>query len=310
MNLSDPTPRFGAVVTAMVTPFDSDGTLDLDVAVTLARYLVDHGSEGLVLGGTTGEGPVLADAEAADLWRAVAEAVTVPVLAGVGTADTRHSVELAKAAAAAGADALLVVTPYYNRPSQQGLFDHFAAVAAASDLPVVLYDIPVRTGRKIGHDTLVRLARDLPNVVAVKDAAGDVVGSARLLAEAPRGFELYCGDDALTLPMLSVGACGVVSVASHWAGNELGAMVAAYRRGEVDEARRLNATLLESYAFESSEQFPNPLPAKAACRVMGLAVGQCRQPMGVAPPELDGFARLVLSHLGAATGAPVGGSVA
>jgi len=305
-----PPPRFGAVITAMVTPFDAAGRLDVDTAVILARWLVDHGSDGLVLAGTTGEGPVLTDAERVDLWRAVAEAVTVPVLAGAGTNDTRHSIELTKAATAAGVDGVLVVTPYYSRPSQTGLFGHFAAVAAATDLPVVLYDIPIRSGRRIAQATLLRLLDHAPNVVAVKDAAGDPVGSARLLCHTHDGFELYSGDDALTLPLLAVGAVGLVSVASHWAGPELGQMIAAHGSGDVAAARHLNARLVESYDFESSEEFPNPLPAKAACRALGLSVGQCRAPMGAAPPELDGEAHRVLMRLGAFDAPSVGGPVA
>jgi 4-hydroxy-tetrahydrodipicolinate synthase len=282
----------------MVTPFDAEGRLDVDAAVALARWLADHGSDGLVLAGTTGEGPVLTDGERVGLWRAVAEAVTVPVLAGAGTNDTRHSIELTRAATEAGVDGILAVTPYYSRPSQTGLFAHFSAVAAATDLPVVLYDIPVRTGRRIAQATLLRLLAHAPNVVAVKDATGDPVGAARLLCHAPEGFELYAGDDALTLPLLSVGGVGLISVAAHWAGPELGRMIAAYTAGRVDEARHLNARLVESYDFESSDEFPNPLPAKAACRALGLAVGHCRAPMGSAPPELDGEAYRVLMRLG------------
>jgi 4-hydroxy-tetrahydrodipicolinate synthase len=290
--------RFGSVITAMVTPFAPDGSLDVDGAVRLARWLVDHGSDGLVLGGTTGEGPVLTDAERRDLWTSVAEAVTVPVIAGSGTNDTRHSIELTAAAEEAGVDGVLVVTPYYNRPSQEGLYGHFSAVASATSLPVVIYDIPVRTGRRVALHTMLRLAADVPNVVAVKDAAGDVAGSARLVARAPQGFELYSGDDSLTLPLVAVGGVGVIAVASHWAGLEMGEMIAAAAKGDLETARSVNSKLIESYEFETSEQFPNPLPAKAACRALGLAVGQCRLPMGEAPPELDGEARRVLTRLG------------
>lgn len=296
-------PRFGSVVTAMVTPFDDEGALDLDAAASLARWLVAHGSEGLVVGGTTGEGPVLDDREKADLWRAVAESVTVPVIAGAGTNDTRHSVALVAAATAAGVDAVLVVTPYYNRPSQEGLLAHFAAVAAATDLPVLVYDIPVRTGRRVHPDTMLRLLEVAANVVGVKDSTGDPAGSARLLARAPARFELYCGDDALALPMLSVGAVGVVSVASHWAGREMGAMLASFAKGDVDGARHANARLVPSYDFESTDAYPNPVPAKAACRAQGLAVGQCRPPLGPAPPALDDQARRLLADLGTTDGA-------
>jgi 4-hydroxy-tetrahydrodipicolinate synthase len=297
----DQAARFGAVVTAMVTPFDEDGALDPDAAVALARWLVDHGSDGLVLAGTTGEGTVLSDDEKRELWAAVAGAVTVPVIAGTGTSDTRHSIALTRAAAEAGVDGVLVVTPYYSRPSQAGLFEHFSAVAAATDLPVMLYDIPVRTGRRIAATTILRLAADVGNIVAVKDATGDPAGAARLVAQAPSSFELYSGDDSLTLPLLAIGAVGVVSVAAHWIGREMGDVIAAHREGDAERARHLNARLIESYDFESCEEFPNPLPAKAACRAQGLAVGQCRAPMGTAPPELDGEARRILTRL---TGSP------
>lgn len=295
------TGRFGAVLTAMATPFDDDGALDLDGAATLARWLVDHGNEGLVVAGTTGESPVLSDAEKADLWRAVSEAVTVPVLAGAGTNDTRHSVELTRLAEQAGVAGVLAVTPYYNRPSQAGLDAHFRAVAGATRLPVVLYDIPVRTGRKVAHDTLVRLAREVPNIVGVKDAAGDVAGSARLVAEAPEGFDLYSGDDSLTLPLLAVGASGVIGVATHWTGELHAEMVSAFRSGDVTTAQKVNARLLDSFAFESGDDAPNPVPTKALLRVLGLPGGPCRLPH-VEPPGLEERARLVLSDLGVAHG--------
>ncbi len=286
------------MVTAMVTPFDDDGSLDLPGAADLARWLADHGSEALVVAGTTGEGPVLSEAEVTDLWRAVAEAVTIPVIAGTGTNDTRHSIDLSRAAAEAGADALLVVTPYYSRPSQAGLVDHFTAVAAATELPVLLYDIPIRCGRKIAHDTFLHLVATVGNLVGVKDAAGDVTAAARLVAETPTSFELYSGDDPLTLPLLAVGGVGIISVASHWVGLEMAEMVAAFLKGDVDGARATNACLLDSYAFESTEAYPNPLPAKAVCRALGLAVGQCRLPMGPGTPELDAGARRLLEALG------------
>ncbi len=292
-------PRFGEVVTAMVTPFDADGGLDLDGAATLARYLVDHGSDGLVVAGTTGEGPVLTDPERIALFRAVIESVTVPVIATSGTNDTAHSVAMTREAAAAGAAGVLVVTPYYNRPSAAGLAAHFRAVAAAADLPVVLYDIPVRSGRRIGPDLTVELARTTPNIVAVKDATGDVAAAARVVAEAPEGFELYSGDDSLTLPFASVGGVGVISVASHWAGAHFGAMLAAQRRGDVAEAAARNRALLDSYRFESSDEYPNPVPAKAACRALGLPAGQCRLPNAPAPASLDAEARRVIDALGA-----------
>ena len=299
-------PRFGVVVTAMVTPFDQEGRLDLDAAVALARWLVANGSDGLVLAGTTGEGPVLSDAEKLDLFGAVAEAVTVPVVANTGSNDTAHSVGLTRRAAGTGVAGALVVTPYYNRPSQAGIEGHFRAVAEASDLPIVVYDIPVRTGRKIATEVLVRLAREAPTVVAVKDAANDVAGSARLAHEAPAGFEVYSGNDDQTLPLLAVGSVGVISVASHWAGPQMAEMIAAFGAGDGAAARHANARLFGSFDFETSDTAPNPVPAKAMMRVLGHQVGQCRLPVGPAPAGLDDAARSVLVDLQGRVPQPVG----
>jgi 4-hydroxy-tetrahydrodipicolinate synthase len=291
-------PRFGNVVTAMVTPFGPDGSLDLDAAVTVARHLASTGSDALVVAGTTGEGPVLTDAERIELFRAVVGAVTIPVVASTGTNDTAHSIMLTKEAKAGGADGVLVVTPYYNRPSAAGLSAHFRAVAAASDLPVVLYDIPVRSGRRIGSGLTLELARDVPSIVAVKDATGDVASAAAVVAASPAGFEVYCGDDSLTLPFVAVGGVGVISVAAHWAGPQFAEMITAHRDGDVERAILINQRLGGSYRFQSTEDYPNPVPAKAACRVLGLPVGQCRLPNAVAPGSLDEQARAVLSELG------------
>lgn len=290
--------RFGAVVTAMITPFTPEGALDLDGAAALARWLVDHGSDALVVAGSTGESTVLSDSEKADLWRVVADAVAVPVIAGAGSNDTRHSIEMVAAAAKAGAAAILAVTPYYSRPSQAGIAAHFEALAEASDLPTIVYDIPVRTGRKIAHDTLLHLAHDVDGIVAVKDAGGDPAATASLLAEAPAGFELYSGDDQLTLPLLAVGACGVIGVATHWIGVEMAKMVAAFLAGDVDRARSINAGLIPSYDFETGDANPNPIPAKAMMRVMGLPAGQCRLPLGPSPAGLEERACALLDGLG------------
>jgi 4-hydroxy-tetrahydrodipicolinate synthase len=289
--------RFGRVMTAMVTPFDERGALDLDAAATLADWLVDNGSDGLVLCGTTGESPVLTDSEEVALTRVVRSTVSVPILLGTGSNDTAYAVEATRRSAELGVDGVLLVTPYYNRPPQAGLEAHFRAIAAATDLPVVLYDIPVRTGRKIDTDVILRLVREVPNVVGVKDAAGDPAESARLIAEAPGDFELYSGDDAMTLPLLAVGAVGVISVASHWVGRQLGEMLSAFEKGDVATATRINAGLIPSYDFESSLDAPNPIPTKAMLRVLGLPVGQCRLPMGPAPEGLEDRARAVLADL-------------
>ena len=283
----------------MVTPFDDQGALNLSAAVELARWLAAHGSDGLVLSGSTGESSVLTDDEKVALWRAVAEAVTIPVVAGTGSNDTAHSVHMTARATECGVDGVLAVTPYYNRPSQNGIYQHFRAVAeAAGPLPVVLYDIPVRSGRPIATETALRLARQVPAVVALKDAAGDPATTAHLIAQAPPGFEVYSGDDALTLPLLAVGAVGVISVASHWVGPQLGRVVDSFMAGDLATAIVGNAELLDSFDFESTPEFPNPLPTKAMLRALGLPVGQCRLPMGASTPELDAQAQKILAAVG------------
>ena len=288
---------FGRVITAMVTPFDDRGELDLDAAVELANWLVENGSDGLVLCGTTGESPTLTESEELVLFRTVRGAVSVPVIAGAGSNSTATAVEQTRRASELGVDAILSVTPYYNRPSQAGLDAHFRAVAAATDLPVILYDIPVRTGRKVDTDTMLGLAHDVPNIVGVKDASGDPTETARLIASAPSAFEVYSGDDAQTLPLLAVGAVGVISVASHWVGRQMGEMIDAFEKGDMSTARRINAGLLDSYDYESSPDAVNPVPTKTMLRVLGLKVGSCRPPMGPAPDDLEDRARRVLDGL-------------
>ena len=299
MSPSPDPPRFGRVITAMVTPFDEAGALDLDAAVELARWLAAHGSEGLVLSGSTGESSVLTDDEKVALWRAVAEAVTIPVIAGTGSNDTEHSVTMTRRATETGVEGVLVVTPYYNRPSQAGIYEHFRFVAeAAGDLPVLVYDIPIRAGRRIGTQIMLRLAREVPAIVGLKDAAGDPPSTAHLVAQAPAGFEVYSGDDNMTLSLLAVGAVGVISVAAHWVGPQFRRVIDAFLAGDLAEAIAGHAELLDSFDFESSPEFPNPLPAKAAMRALGLRVGQCRLPMGAATPELDAQAAKVLAAVG------------
>lgn len=289
--------RWGAVLSAMVTPFDADGALDLDVAQQLARWLVEHGNDGLVVAGTTGESPTLSDAEKLDLFRAVSEAVTVPVVAGTGSYDTHHSIELTKAAAGTGVAALLVVSPYYNRPPQAGIEAHFRAVAAATDLPVMVYDVPGRTGRRIGREVLLRLVREVPNIVALKDATADPAAAAQLVAELGGGFDLYSGDDPMTLPLLAVGACGVVGTSTHWTGVEMGEMIAAFEKGDVAHAREINARLIESYAYANSDQVVFSMAIKAMLRTLGIPVGECRLPLPPTPPEVEDRARQVYGAL-------------
>jgi 4-hydroxy-tetrahydrodipicolinate synthase len=290
--------RFGPVLTAMVTPMDDEGAVDYAGVAKLASWLVAHGNDGLVVTGTTGEAATLTDEEQVEVWRVVRDAVDIPLIAGSGTNDTRHAAHLTAQAAEAGMDAVLVVTPYYNRPSQAGIEHHFRHVAAATDLPVMLYDIPVRSGRRISQEVIWRLVEDVPNIWAVKDALGDPSASARLIAEAPDGFELYSGDDSFTLPLLAVGAVGVIGVATHWAARETGEMIAAFAKGEVDRARELNARLIESWDFETGDANPNPIPTKAMLRALGLPAGQCRLPMGDAPDGLEARALDVWRNLG------------
>ena len=289
--------RFGPVMTAMVTPFHHDGSVDLDGCAALAAWLVDHGNDALVVTGTTGEASTLTDEEQVEVWRAVRGAVAVPVIAGSGTNDTRHASTLTAKADAVGLDGVLLVTPYYNRPPQTGIEAHFRALAAATDLPVVLYDVPARTGRSMSQEVLLRLAHDVDNVVGFKDARGDVGATARLVADAPEGFEVYCGDDDLTLPMLAVGAVGLISVAAHWAAGAFVDLFAAYAAGDVARATELNARLLDSFDYETGDLAPNPLPAKAMLRVLGQPAGPCRLPLGDPPSELDDRARAVLAGL-------------
>jgi 4-hydroxy-tetrahydrodipicolinate synthase len=294
--------RFGRVLTAMVTPFDDDGELDVDAAVALARWLVDQGNEGLVVSGTTGESPTLSIDEKLTLFEAVVNAVTVPVIAGTTGSNTRYDIGLTEEAGHLGVAGILGVCPYYNRPSQAGIETHFRAIAASTDLPIVLYDIPVRTGRKIAGTTIVRLANDVPNIVALKDAAGNPGATAAVVSNCPADFEVYSGDDSMTLPLLAVGAVGAIGVATHWCAPDHVAMFDAWERGDAAAARRINARQLESYEFETGDDAPNPVPSKAMLRTLGHAVGECRSPMGPTPNGLERAARDVYDRLVAARG--------
>ena len=288
---------FGQVLTAMITPFDKNGALNIDEAVRLARWLQENGNDGLVVSGTTGESSTLTDAEKLALWEAVAAAVTIPVIAGTGSNDTAHSVHLTREATKLGAAGILAVGPYYNRPSQAGLVAHISAMAAATDLPVVVYDIPVRTGRKISTASLAKLANEVPNVRALKDAAGAPAETANLMALVPAGFELYSGDDGLTLAFLAYGGVGVIGVATHWSAPEHQRMIDAFKSGDVEAARRWNDVLLESYAFETGDDNPNPIPSKVMMNHLGFDVGECRLPMGPPPAGLAERAARVHANL-------------
>jgi 4-hydroxy-tetrahydrodipicolinate synthase len=292
--------RFGKVLTAMVTPFREDGSLDLDGAAALARWLVDQGNDGLVLSGTTGEAPTLSDDEAEALWRAVRAAVDVPLLAGTGSNDTRHTVELSQRAAETGVDGLLVVSPYYNRPPQAGIEAHYRAVAAATDLPVVMYDVPPRTGRAVAVSTIVRLANDVPTIVGLKDARGNPAEATEIVAGAPDDFDVYSGDTALTLSLLAVGAVGVIGVCSHWTAGLHAEMIVAFEKGDMQTARQINARLAPSFAVESSATWVHTAAAKAALAALGQPAGPCRLPLPPLGDDLRAAIRTVLDDLGLA----------
>ena len=293
-------PRFGRILTAMVTPFDAQGDLNVDAAVRLAKWLVEQGNEGLVICGTTGESPTLSIDEKLTLFETVASAVTVPILAGTTGYNTGLDIGLTEEAGKLGIAGVLAVCPFYSRPSQAGLETHFRAIAGATDLPVVLYDIPVRSGRKIDSTTLVRLAADVPNILGLKDAAGNPGATAAVKANAPADFEVYSGDDAMTLPLLAIGAVGVIGVATHWCAPDQVEMFGAWERGDVLSAQRINARQLESFEFETGDVAPNPVPSKAMMRTLGHDVGECRSPMGPTPDGLEAAARQVYDRLIAA----------
>jgi 4-hydroxy-tetrahydrodipicolinate synthase len=276
-------PRFGRVLTAMATPFDADGALDLDGAQRLAVHLVEHGNDGLVVCGTTGESPTLAHAETLDVIRAVVEAVgdRATILAGTGKNDTAATVALTREASALGIDGILSVTGYYNKPNQRGLEAHFRAVAACTDLPLMLYNIPSRTANEIAPATLLRLAEQVGNIVAVKDAVSDFAKSSWLAARKPEDFDIYSGDDVNLLPLLAVGGVGVVSVAGHLVGEDIATMVEVFPTDPA-KARAIHERLLDLFGALFLDTNPGPL--KAALSMLGLPAGPVRLPL-VAPEQ-------------------------
>lgn len=273
---------FGRVLTAMVTPFTTAGALDLDGAQVLASHLVDAGNDGLVISGTTGESATTTDAEKDDLLRAVVEAVgpRCSIVAGVGTNDTAHSVARARAATTIGATALLAVTPYYNRPPQAGVIAHLSTIADASDLPVMLYDIPARTGLALETETIVRLAEH-PRIVAVKDSKFDLEGTSWVLSRTD--LAVYSGDDRWTLPLLALGGVGVVGTSTHLVAARTGEMIDAFFAGDVTRARELHELLLP--VFSGIFRAPGTMMVKAALRELGLPGGPVRLPLVDASPE-------------------------
>jgi 4-hydroxy-tetrahydrodipicolinate synthase len=284
-----PPAPFGRVLTAMVTAFTDDGSLDVDATARVASYLADHGHDGLVVTGTTGESPTVSIGESGRLLRAVVDAVgdRVAVLAGIGTNVTSHSVELAEQAHKIGADGLLLVTPYYNRPSQEGVAAHFEAVARASDLPIMLYDIPGRTGTMIAEDTYKRIAEN-DRFVAVKDAVGDLCRGVRIMQST--GLAFYSGDDVMNLGWLTHGACGVVSVVGHVAGDQYAAMVRAVGAGDLAEALRIYRRLVPVVDAVMNHA-PGVSTAKAAMQMLGVLENRAVR-LPLVPAGEDVLARL------------------
>ena len=275
--------RFGEVITAMVTPFAADGSLDIDGARRMASHLLNNGSDGIVVSGTTGESPTLTHDEKLALFKAVIEEAgdDASVIAGTGSYDTRESIELTKEAADLGVDACLIVTPYYSRPPQNGLLAHFTAIADASSVPLMIYDIPGRTGRRVERSTMLELAKH-EQIVAVKDAVGDPIETAKLRgeldAQGSQDFEIYSGDDVLLLPHLAAGAVGIVSVCSHVIGAELKQLVAAWNDGKTQEAQRIYLKYTPLMATLMSVT-SSPIPIKAAVGMVGVEAGQPRLPL-------------------------------
>lgn len=278
--------KFGNVITAMITPFREDGTVDYEAASAVAKYLIAHGSDGILVGGTTGEGAVMTAEEKLKLYKLMADTYgdQVLVMGNVGTADTAASVAFAKEASKTGIDAVLAIVPYYVKPTQEGIYQHFKAIAEATDLPVVIYTVPGRTSSNIQPATLLRLVKACPNVAAVKEASGNwnqISEERRIL---PKDFMIYSGDDSFTLPILSIGGTGVISVASHVIGDELQEMVSAYKAGDVKKAARLH---LHMYPMMKGLFFiTSPEPVKKAVNLMGLPGGTFRLPM-VEPNEKE-----------------------
>jgi len=291
-------PRFGRLITAMVTPFAPDLELDLPRAAELADRLLSNGSQALVVCGTTGESPTVFYDQKLELFRAVIDAVggRAPVIANAGDNCTADSVEFARKVESLGVDAIMAVVPYYNKPPQEGLYRHFRAIAEAVNVPVILYNIPGRCVVNMEPATILRLAHDVPNIVAVKQANSDLAQTAAIVDGAPAGFEVLSGDDEMTLPMMGIGATGVISVASHVAGPQMRQMVDAQAAGEHTTALSLHLQLLP--LFKALFMTANPIMVKDALAQCGFPVGECRLPLVPPTPEQSAELRRVLAHLG------------
>ncbi len=271
----------GRLITAMVTPFDEDGKVNFAEAERLVEHLIQTGSEGIVVAGTTGEAPTLSHEEKLELFRVVKQAAAgrVKVIAGTGNYNTAESVELTKEAEHIGVDGILLVCPYYNRPNQEGLYQHFKAVAQATSLPTIIYNIPSRTGRNIEASTTLRLAEDVPNIVGIKEASGDMKQVADICSKAPEGFAVWSGNDEDTFHIVALGGVGVISVVSHLCGRECRQMIEALERGDLATARQIHFRLMPLVRALFPPTSPNPAPIKAALNLMGFKVGNPRLPL-------------------------------
>lgn len=285
-------PYFGRLLTAMVTPFNADGSVNYEKAADLAEWLIDNGSDGLVVAGSTGEAATMSAEEKLELFRVVVNRINkrVPVIAGTGSNNTADSVKMTKMAEAMGVDGALIVGPYYNKPTQEGFYQHFAAVAQSTGLPIIVYNVPGRTASNISPAIVARLAADFGNIVAIKEAAGNVAQVAELYSVLPEEFTIYSGDDGLILPFMSVGATGLISVLSNIGGGILQDVMQAYEDGRVREAAKLNARMVPLANAMFIET--NPIPVKAAVTlVTGIDAGQPRLPL--TPMELANKAKMV-----------------
>ncbi|MGG0462533.1 4-hydroxy-tetrahydrodipicolinate synthase [Priestia aryabhattai] len=270
--------NFGQVLTAMVTPFDQNGEIDFNATKTLVEHLITNGTDGLVVAGTTGESPTLTTEEKIELFKCVVEAAAgrVHVIAGTGSNNTQASISLTKLAEETGVDGIMLVAPYYNKPSQEGLYQHFKTIAESTSLPVMLYNIPGRSIVNISVETIVRLS-EVPNVVSIKEASGDLDAMAEIISKTPSDFTLYSGDDGLTIPVLAIGGAGVISVASHIIGNDMQEMINAFKNGDVKKAAATHRNLLP--IMRALFIAPSPSPVKAALNLNGIQVGGVRLPM-------------------------------
>jgi len=286
---------FGEVLTAMVTPFNEDLTINYEQATKLADYLVNNGSDGLVVLGTTGEVPTLSGKEKKKLLEVIVEAVgdKAQIIAGTGSYSTQASIDFTKEAEEIGVDGVMLVTPYYNKPPQEGLYNHFKMIANATDLPVMLYNVPGRTSRNIEPETIAKLA-EIDNIVAVKEASGNLDQAIKIRSLTDDSFKIYSGDDSLTLPILSIGGEGVVSVASHLVGNQLKVMISDFKAGKIKEAAQQNAKL--NKLFTNMFISTNPIPIKAALNLVGKEVGGLRPPLVGLNIELDQQLKDVLAE--------------